>query len=249
MVIKSSFLVNFKYSMNRRVTYSSYYNNIVLEGSDSMKKRLINYYAVIIMTLFIIYNMVLSNLKINGILYQIIMIIIIIIIVCILIKYSKDIKHKKLVVVLYFLIWLFSKNILQCFFTFSNIIILMIILFVENKSMRVILILITILIIIFHFPIIFIFILKFGTDVNEERGLDDIYKDTHYYCENNYELYSYSAVMDGYHYSVGKYYEILTVDDIIYISYNERNNITQQEYNDYLKSHNCSLVGDKDGYK
>lgn len=50
-------------------------------------------------------------------------------------------------------------------------------------------------------------------------------------------------------YSIGKHYDILNIDDIIYISYNERNEKTKQEYQQYINNHNCSLVGDKNGFK
>lgn len=214
-----------------------------------MKKILINYYAVIMMILFIIYNFTLENLKIGGLLYQLYMIILIIFNVIILIKFRKDIKCKSLVIFVYFLICLFSKNTLQCYFVFSNIIILCITGFMESNFVKFISIFIIIFDTIFFYPLLFIFLLGFS-DVNDEKGLDDIYKDMHYYCDNNYEVYSYSqGAMDKFHYSIGKHYEILNIDGIIYISYNERNEKTQQEYDEYINNHNCSLVGDKNGFK
>ncbi len=210
-----------------------------------MKIFLINYYAVIIMSLFIINNMILKDLKIGGLIYQFCMIIFIIFNSIILIKFRRNIKYKNWVIVVYFLIWLFSKNIFQCLFDISNIIILMIIGFSESKSIKAITILIILFFAVFQFPLLFIFLLAFGNDLNAEQGMNDIYEDTHYYCEKKYEIYSYSAgAMDGFHYSIGKHYEILNIDDIISISYNERNEKTKEDYDNFLNNHSCILIGD-----
>ena len=102
----------------------------------------------------------------------------------------------------------------------------------------------------YFLPLFFSFLLTFGTDLDEEQGMNDIYEDTHYYCDNNYEVYSYSAgAIDKFHYSIGKHYEILKINGIINISYNERNEVSQDKYEKYLETHNCRLVGDKSGLK
>ena len=99
-------------------------------------------------------------------------------------------------------------------------------------------------------PLFFIYILAFGTDLSEEQEKSDIYDKMHYFCDNNYEVYAYSAgAMDRFHYSIGKHYEFLDINDIIYISYNERNEVSQKEYNEYLKTHKCKLVGEANGFK
>lgn len=209
-----------------------------------------NYYGIMILVLFISYNIVLESLKINGLLYQGIMFIFIILNTFILITFRKYIKRKSLIIIMCFLIQIFSKDLLQLLFVFSNMMILMTIGFSESKSIKIISILIITFFILLHVPLFFMFLLVFGTDLNEERGRNDIYEDMHYYCDNHYEVYSYSAgAMDHFHYSIGKYYDILMIDDIIHISYNERNETTKQEYETYLKKHNCSLVGDKHGSK
>lgn len=215
-----------------------------------MRKNFIDYYALVMLMLFIIYNLFLESLKIYGLLYQIFMFIIIIVNAIILIIFRKKIKYKTLIIIVYLLIWLFSKNTLQCFFAFSNIILLCVTGFMEKHSIKIILVLIAIFGYIFFLPLFFVFLLAFGTGLDEERGMNDIYDDTHYYCDNNYEVYSYSAgAMDGFHYSIGKHYEILNISGIINISYNERNEKTQDEYEIYLETHNCELVGDKNGSK
>lgn len=215
-----------------------------------MKKILINYYAVVMLVLFMIYNMTLENLKIGGILYQLTMIIVIILNSLILIKFKQEIKGKGIVIIFYFLIWLYSKNMLQCFFDFSNILVLCMIGFMESNFIKVISILISLFGAVFFLPFYFIFLLTFGTSFGEEVGRDDIYEDTHYYCDEHYEIYSDSlGAMDGFHYSIGKYYEILNLDGILYVSYHERISKTEKEYSTFLKSHSCKLVGDKNGSK
>ena len=217
-----------------------------------MKKIIIDYYAIIMLLLYLFYNIALKSLKIVGLSYQIIMIIIIIINSSILIIYRKNIKYKEVVCILYLLTWLFSKNIPQCFFNFSNIIVLTGIGLIDSMFMRIFAIFIGLglIISIFFLPLFFIFLICFGTKMEEESERRDIYKDTHYYCENNYEVYSYSAgAMDKYHYSIGKHYEILDINDIIYISYNKRNEVSRDEYNNYLKKHKCKLIGDVNGSK
>lgn len=215
-----------------------------------MKKSVMNYYAIIMLILYLIYNIGLNSLKIGGLLYQIIMIILIIVNTAILIIFRKDIKYREAICIIYFFTWLFSKNIPQCFFNFSNIIVLVSIGLIDSKFMRVFAIIITLIVSIFFLPLFFIFLLCFGTSMNEESGRNDIYKDMHYYCENNYEVYSFSqGAMDKFHYSIGKHYELLDIDDIIYISYNERNEVSQEEYDNYLKTHKCKLVGDINGFE
>lgn len=216
-----------------------------------MKKIIIDYYALIMMILFIIYNIILKDLKIGGLLYQIFMIALIVLNIIILIKFRKRIKLKGLIIVVYFFIWfLFSKNALQCCFGITNIFTLIAIGFMESNFIKVISVLITLFFVVFSMPLLFVYLLAYGTGISKESGRNDIYDDMHYYCENNYEVYSYSAgAMDSFHYSIGKHYEFLDIDGIIFISYNERNEVSQEEYNNYLNTHKCKLVGDVNGSK
>ena len=55
--------------------------------------------------------------------------------------------------------------------------------------------------------------------------------------------------MDRFHYSIDKHYDFLNIDGIIYISYNERNEVGKNEYNEYLNTHKCKLTGDINGSK
>lgn len=215
-----------------------------------MKKNIMNYYAIIMLVLYLIYNIGLNSLKIGGLLYQIIMIVLIIVNAVILIAFRKDIKYKEAICIIYFFAWLFSKNIPQCFFNFSNMIVLTGVAFFESRFMKIFAIIIALILSVFFLPFFFIFLMCFGTSISEESGRSDIYEDMHYYCENNYEVYSYSkGAMDSFHYSIGKHYEFLDIDGIIYISYNERNEVSNEAYNDYLNTHRCKLVGDVNGSK
>ncbi len=215
-----------------------------------MRQKFMNYYTLTMLILFVTYNLFLESLKIYGLLYKIFMFILIIVNGIILIVFRKKIKHKTLIIVVYLLIRLFSKNILQWSFAFSNIILLCITGFTEKHSIRIISALIVVFGCMYFLPLFFSFLLTFGTDLDEEQGMNDIYEDTHYYCDNNYEVYSYSAgAIDKFHYSIGKHYEILKINGIINISYNERNEVSQNKYEKYLETHNCKLVGDKSGLK
>lgn len=79
---------------------------------------------------------------------------------------------------------------------------------------------------------------------------NDIYEDTHYYCNDDYEIYSYSGgAFDGFHYIIGKHYEFINIDGIIEVNYSEKNEVSKEEYDVFLKDHNCKLVGDEGGNK
>ena len=101
-----------------------------------MNKNLIKYYALIIFLLFYYYNIILYQIQIGGLIYQIIMLVLIISNSIILIKYKNNIKYKPIIILLYLLIWIFSKSTLQCFFAYSNILILCITGFVESNLIK-----------------------------------------------------------------------------------------------------------------
>lgn len=101
-------------------------------------------------------------------------------------------------------------------------------------------------IIMIYFLTIFLLLINF----NENKKYNNIYDDMHYYCENNFDVYAYSGgAMDSLHYSIDKYYMFLNIDDIIRVFYREKKEIQYNEYNNFLKTHNCSLVGENDGLK
>ena len=213
-----------------------------------MKSSLINYSAAIMMVLFIIYNLILDSLRIGGLLYQIIMFILIAISIIISIKFRKSMKWKCSIIIVYFLVWLCGKDALQCLFGISSMVTLIVAGFMENHFIKVIAILITIFFVVFSVPLFLIPLLFWGIGFTDGNERSNIYADMYYYCDDNYEVYSYSAgAMDRFHYNIGKHYEFLNIDGIIYISYNERNEVSKEQYDSYLKEHNCSLVGDING--
>lgn len=211
-------------------------------------KKITNYYPLIMMIIFIIYNIILENIKIGGVVYNVFMIIMIILNSFILILFRKNIKLKGLIITFYFFTWLIiSKNLFQCFFALSTLIILIVVGFKESNYIKVMAFFVPSVFILLSFPILLVFVLAFGN--GEERGLGDIYIDSHYICKNNYEAYAFSKAMDGYGYSIGKYYDFYKKGDIIYIKYSERNEVSYQKYNNYIKKNGCKLAGDINGLK
>lgn len=208
-----------------------------------MKKILINHYALIIILLFLVYNILLRNLVITGIIYHLFIITLIISNIILLFKLKKEIKCKSMTIIVFFIVWIFSKDIYGVIFGISSMIALISIGFIESNLIKIISIIITIIISIFALPLFYLFILVFALSGGSHDN--QIYEDTHYYCSDNIEIYSYSAgAMDSFHYSIGKYYEFLDIDGIIFISYNERNEVSQEKYSNYLNTYKCKLVGD-----
>ena len=196
------------------------------------------YYAVILLVLFLIYNLF-KNFVIEGLLYQIFMIGLIIINGIILFKYKDEIDYKKVVGVIYFLAGFFSKNIFQCYFAFSNVIIICVIESLRNKKSNVPLIVMEVL--LFLVPAIIVSHLFIGTRYDKNFMRNDISKDYYYLCDNNVSSYRFSGTAnDSYHYSIGKYYEIVKINNLLYIAYDERNEVSQKEYEEYIAEHKCN---------
>ena len=210
-----------------------------------MKRIFINYYLLIFFLIFFIYNNVLIDLKIGGLIYQVFMIVITILNVLMLVKYKKEIKFKSICLIAYFCTCLISKNIFQFIFVLSNIITLIVIGYIgEGIFIKIVSTLCIIILCILSPILIFVVSLIYGTGLNEEIGLSDIYEDTHYYCDNNYEAYEFSAgAMDRTHYSVGKHYEIINIKGL-YVRYSKRNETTYGEYLNTIEKYNGRLVGE-----
>lgn len=207
-----------------------------------MKKYLIKYYAILIIILFIMDNIVLGNLRASGVLYVGIMILITLLNILMLLKYRDNIKYKGLVILIALLVLIFSKDIYHAIFCVSFIALLIIVGFLESNFIKVLAVLLSIFIFMFNFQLMFAFIIIFGI----KKGGNGIYPSMHYYCENNYDVYAYSAsAMDEFHYSIGKHYEILNINGIINLSYDIRNEKSQHEYEEFIRKHDCRLVGEK----
>ena len=215
-----------------------------------MNKNYINYYFFIMALFFITYNIIFESLKISGSLYKLFMILLIIINSIVLFILNKKISLKIIILIIYIFTIVKSKNQLQFFFALSNIIILCIIGFQESNLIKTISIIILIITLTYSLPLLFVFLLEFGTELDEDVYMNKIYEDTHYYCNKNYEIYSYSnSAGDVFHYSIGKHYDFLNINDIIHITYNEQNEVKKYDYDNYLKKHKCRLVGDINGSK
>ena len=215
-----------------------------------MNKNYINYYFFIMALFFITYNIIFESLKISGSLYKLFMILLIIINSIVLFILNKKISLKKIILIIYIFTIVKSKNQLQFFFALSNIIILCIIGFQESNLIKTISLFILIITLTYFLPLLFVFLLEFGTELDEDVYMNKIYEDTHYYCNKNYEIYSYSnSAGDVFHYSIGKHFDFLNINDIIHITYNEQNEVKKYDYDNYLKKHKCRLVGDINGSK
>lgn len=210
-----------------------------------MKKILIHNYGILIMILFIINNTVLVDLHVQGVLYIFIMALIILLNILIIIKYKKEIKYKSLIIIS-FLLMLFSKDIYNLVFYITNIITFIVVGISESKINQITIILVGVIFAVFH-PVILLYIFIVILGLNDNSS---IYEEMHYHCENNYNVYAYSGgAMDQFHYNISKYYEVLNVYDIITIIYDKRNETSYEEYNNYIKNHNCKLVGETHGSK
>lgn len=215
-----------------------------------MNKNYINYYFFIMALFFITYNIIFESLKISGSLYKLFMILLIIINSIVYFILNKKISLKKIILIIYIFTIVKSKNQLQFFFALSNIIILCIIGFQESNLIKTISLFILIITLTYFLPLLFAFLLEFGTELDEDVYINKIYEDTHYYCNKNYEIYSYSySAGDVFHYSIGKHYDFLNINDIIHITYSEQNEVKKYDYDNYLKKHKCRLVGDINGSK
>ena len=209
-----------------------------------MNKNYTDYYFFIMVLFFITYNIIFESLKISGSLYKLFMILLIIINSIVLFILNKKISFKKIILIIYIFTIVKSKNQLQFFFALFNIIILCIIGLQESNLIKTISIFILIITLTYSLPLLFVFLLEFGTELDEDVYMNKIYEDTHYYCNKNYEIYSYSNnAGDAFHYSIGKHYDFLNINDIIHITYNEQNEVKKYDYDNYLKKHKCRLVG------
>ncbi len=205
-----------------------------------MKKNLINYYALIIILLFLVYNLLLKHLVITGIIFHLFMITLTISNIILLSKFKKEIKYKSIAIIGFFIIWIFSKDIYGIIFGISSMITLLLISisFIKSNLIKIILFIITIIISIVAIPLSF-FILVFSL-ISGVYSTQDTHYYTHYYCDNNTEIYTYSSgAWDHTHYGMGKHYEFLNIDDIIYIAYKGRNEVKKDEYFKFLNTHEC----------
>ena len=200
-----------------------------------------NYYTSIIIILLVISNIFLTNLEVNGILYNLFMTAFILFNIGIVVKYKKEMKNKKIALISSVILLIFSKNIHLTIFIVTNIFLLLIITISTSKSLKTIIILMFCCILLSPYTFIFVLLIA----LNSKYKMNNIYEDTHYYCEKNYEIYAYSSgAMNRFHYSVGKYYVLLDFGNIINISYRERNETTIEKYNQFLNNNKCSLVGE-----
>lgn len=206
-----------------------------------MKKILIDYYAVIMLILFIIYNVFLRNLMISGLLYKLVMFIIILANIFVLVKYRNRIKYKSFIIIAYFLLSLIiAKSMMQYLFGFLSMLVLILTGISKSKMIKVITVIMVICFIFIYKLYFLVLAFSLGLNDDEDYMVNRIYEDMHYYCDKGYEVYAYSAgAFDSYHYSVTKNYVILRIDKVINIVYMKSEDITYEEYEKYIKNNNC----------
>lgn len=206
-----------------------------------MKKVLINYYLIFVFILFVIFNFTFYDFKVKGLLYTFLYDLLFILNIVIIVRNRKSIKLKVFVMAWYLLILIFCKDIYYISFDIVNAVLLGIMGILEKGLARVFSAIILGEVLFFS-PYIFLMLLFVSGN--------DIYEDTHYYCNDDYEIYSYSGgAFDGFHYIIGKHYEFINIDGIIEVNYSEKNEVSKEEYDVFLKDYNCKLVGDEGGNK
>ncbi len=205
-------------------------------------KRIREWYPFVVLFLFVLSNFVFRHIVVTGSLYRISMLLVIFINFILVIKFKKSIKRKSPFIIIYFLMCIFCKNALNLYFSLSNILAYIIAGFMESHFVKALTIIIISIATLFFLPLTFIFLLLYS-GLDGTKSMHDVYSDTHYICENDYEIYSFSmGAMDGFHYSVGKYHEFLRIDDILEISYRKRNETTQEIYEEFLENNDCMLA-------
>ncbi len=195
------------------------------------------YYLLIVYIFFLTFNLFLTELVVDGIVYYIFMILLNIFNVYFIIKKNKYLKLKNSLYVLLLLSIIYCKNIFYVILLLNTIIFLTALNFKENIVIKVISLICSIAIILNIELVLFIlFLITFNNN--------PIYEDTHYYCNNNYEIYYYSGgALDSFHYSVVKRYKIIEFNNIIKIVYNKNIGNSLDEYNKVLENMECKLVG------
>lgn len=196
------------------------------------------YYLLIIFIYFLTFNVFLKGLVVDGIIYYIFMILLNVFNAYFIIKKNKYLRFKNGLYILILLNIIFCKNIFYVILLLSTLILLTVLNFKNNKVIKTLSIICSATIILNIHIILFVILLTVFNG-------DGIYEDTHYYCDNNYEIYSYSAgAMDSFHYSVVKRYKIIEFNNIIKIVYNKNIGNSLNEYNKVLENMECKLVGE-----
>lgn len=196
------------------------------------------YYLLIIFIYVFTSNLFFTGLVFDGLLYYIFMILLNVFNVYFIIKKNKYFKFKNGLYIFLLLSVIFCKNIFHVILVLNTFILLAALNFKDNIVIQILSI-ISSTIIVLNIPIVLFVIFLTVLNTNE------IYEDTHYYCNNNYEIYSYSAgAMDSFHYSIVKRYKIVEFNNIIKIVYNKNIGNSLKEYNKVLENMECKLVGE-----
>ena len=209
-------------------------------------EKITNNYILIVTILFIISNIIFRHFTISGILYHVIMIILLVANVRIIYINKDKIRYKRLAIFIYFFIWIISKNFYGVILILSTLITLISIEFGKYMFVKLLGFVFAMFVSIIFVPFLYLQIVAsslFSYD-------DDAFEDAHYYCNNHYEAYVNSAgAFDSYHRYIGKHYDFLDLGVIISISYNGGHEVSAEEYNKYIETHNCKWNGGINGFK
>ena len=204
------------------------------------KDKLITNYIIIITILFIINNILLRNLIISGFMYHIIMIALTVLNIRFLLKNKEKIEYKRIGILICCLIWIISNNFYGIILVLSTLITLIVIEYSKSLIIKVLAYIIALIVSIIFIPFLYLQIIVFSLFSYN----DDAFDDSHHYCENHYEAYVYSAgAIDGYHHNIGKHYDFLDLGVIISISYKGGHEVSTEEYNKFIETHNCKRNG------
>jgi len=197
------------------------------------------YYLVCILIYFVIFNIINTDLIVKGILYYLFLIKLIIATIAIIIKYNNTLKYKEVLYPFFLINIIFSKNIFYAILLIITFILITILNFEIMDSIKKYSIIFSII------SVITIPIIAFVVILSSIFNINNIYENTHYYCDN-YEIYMHSAgAMDSYHYTVIKRYEFIKLNNIIEIVYNKYVGNEREDYENILNNKECILVSEE----
>lgn len=199
--------------------------------------KVLPYYLGIQLFFFILLNIRLKNLVVSGIFYIIAIVVLHVMHLVLLVWKNETLKWKGGFYCLFLFCIIFSKNIFHFIFLLNTIIVLSLLNLKRNRTMQVVLI-VLISMILLNSHLIF-FSLLFVT-----FNQDGIYEDTHYLCDEKYEIYIHSAgAMDSFHYTIIQKENLINLNNLLKIGYNKPIGNTLEQYNQTLKQYTCRRVG------
>lgn len=199
-------------------------------------KKIIPHYFLFVLFFYFLFNFLLRGLRIEGFLYIISFIGIIIGNLFFIKKQANQLKWKNITLFAFLFLLLFSKNIYFLLLGLSTILFIAVDKMKKPKPLELVIIVFSV--IGFSIQYFGIIILVASFIKNAEIPLYE-----HYRCEKHKELYvSSAAAFDSYHYNLGTYFDIIDAGNILKITYQNRKEVSQEEYEEFLNTHTCHSV-------